>query len=203
MIDDGDTIPLSALEHHEYCARQAALIHVDGLWRDNRHTVRGQAGHRRADHGSNRTERGRRVLRAVPVWSRRHGLSGRCDVVELWPDGTVVPVEYKVGTRHGRAADIQLAAQALCLEEMTGRAVPIGYVWHARHQRRQRVEIDDGLRAATLDAIAEIRHVIDSGNLPAARNDERCAQCQLRDTCMPEVLDNNRRFRNYLADRFA
>lgn len=203
MIDDDDAIPLSALEHHEYCPRQAALIHVDGLWQDNRHTVRGQAGHRRADHGPDRVERGRRMLRGVPVWSRQHRLSGRCDAVELWPDGTVAPVEYKIGTRHGRAAEVQLAAQALCLEEMTGRAVLFGYVWYARHQRRQRVAIDDGLRVATLDAIAAIRHAIVSGDLPAAPNDERCEQCQLLDTCMPEVLDNDRRFRRYLAGRFA
>lgn len=198
-----DRIPLSALEHHEYCPRQAALIHVDGLWQDNRHTVRGQAGHRRADHGEDRRERGRLVLRAVPVWSERHGLTGRCDVVEVWPDGRLVPVEYKIGTRHGRAAEIQLAAQALCLEEMTGRAVEVGYVWYARHQRRQRVELDEELRAEARGAVDALRHALRTGELPPAVNDARCNECQLRPECMPEIVAEDRRLRTYMGELFA
>ena len=97
-------VPVAALEHHVYCPRQCALIHVDGLWFDNRHTVRGQAGHRRADSGEIKSERGRTVLRSVPLFSERLGLSGRADAIEVHTDSSVVPVEYKMGVRHGIAA---------------------------------------------------------------------------------------------------
>lgn len=198
-----EPIPLSALEHHEYCPRQAALIHVDGLWLDNRHTVRGHAGHRRADRGGDRWERGRLVLRSVPVWSEQHGLTGRCDVVEIWPDGTLVPVEYKIGTRHGRAAEIQLAAQAVCLEEMTGRSVETGYVWYARHQRRQRVDLGGELRADALAAVESLRRAMRTGRLPDAVNDVRCEECQLRPVCMPEIVADDHRLRDYLQGLFS
>lgn len=197
-----EAMPLSALEHYEYCPRQAALIHVDGLWQDNRHTVRGQAGHRRADHAPDRQERGRRVLRGVPVWSHQYDLTGRCDIVEMWPDGSIVPVEYKIGVRHGRAAELQLAAQAMCLEEMTDRPIPIGFVWFARYQRRQRVAINDELRTRTIEVVRALRVAIDTGNLPEAVNDERCGQCQLLESCLPQVLGQQRRFGAYLRRRF-
>ena len=107
------TVPISAIEHYEYCARQCALIHVDGIWAENPHTVRGQRAHRRVDdHSQSRTERNKQVLRAVPLWSEQFGLSGRADVVEVLEDETVRPVEYKSGIRHGLTADLQVCAQA-------------------------------------------------------------------------------------------
>lgn len=199
---DDEPILLSALEHDAYCTRQAALIHIDGMWQDNRHTVRGSAGHERVDHAASRQERGRSVVRGLRVWSQEHGLTGRCDVVEVWPDGRLVPVEYKIGTRHGHAAEIQLAGQALCLEEMTGTPVSVGYVWYSRHQHRTRVSIDSGLRARTMEAVSRLRAMQRSGVLPAAPNDARCDQCQLRDICMPEVVDEPDRFEAYLSRRF-
>lgn len=110
-------VAISAIEHYVYCPRQCALIHVDGVWSDNAHTVRGERGHRRADTFATRSERGVRVVRAVPLWSETLGLTGRADAVELHADDSIVPVEYKIGSRHGDAAHLQLAAQALCLEE--------------------------------------------------------------------------------------
>ncbi|MGH9268260.1 MAG: CRISPR-associated protein Cas4, partial [Acidimicrobiales bacterium] len=86
-------VAISAIEHYAYCPRQCALIHADGVWADNVHTVRGSRGHRRVDEGRGRVERGRRVLRGVPLWSAQLGLSGRADVVELTTEGDVVPVE--------------------------------------------------------------------------------------------------------------
>jgi len=110
-------VPISAIEHFAYCPRQCALIHCDGVWNDNEHTVGGTRAHRRVDSGEHRRERGRMVLRSIPLWSESLGLSGRADAVEM-ADNAVVPVEYKAGVRHGNAADLQLCAQALCLEEM-------------------------------------------------------------------------------------
>ena len=108
-------IPISAIEHFVYCPRQCALIHCDGVWADNAHTVRGSRAHRRVNSGKARRERGKLVLRAIPLWSEELGLTGRADAVEL--DGDVVrPVEYKSGVPHGTAADLQVCAQAMCLE---------------------------------------------------------------------------------------
>lgn len=197
-----DAIWLSALEHHGYCPRQAALIHVDGLWADNRHTVRGKAGHRRADQPAARYERGHRVFRAVPVWSERYGLTGRCDALEVHLNGDVVPVEYKIGSRHGMAADLQLCGQALCLEEMLDISIPIGLVWYSRPRRRDRVAIDGELRQATLVAVDALREVLESGVLPHAPADARCQSCQLAPTCLPEVVSNRHRLKGYLKDLY-
>lgn len=158
-------VSISALEHHEYCPRQCALIHVDGVWAENRHTVAGTRAHRRVDSGEHRHERGRLVLRSIPLWSEHFGLSGRADAVEIVASETVVPVEYKSGVRHGRAADLQLCAQALCLEEMFGVSVPSGAVWYGGTRRREVVRLDDELRHATLDAVKEIRWSLKSPRL--------------------------------------
>jgi CRISPR-associated exonuclease Cas4 len=196
-----ETIPISAIEHYAYCPRQCALIHVDDLWSDNVHTVRGAIGHRRVDDRSrSRSERGRLVLRAVPLWSESLELTGRADVIEVEPDGRLIPVEYKMGHRHGDAADLQLCAQALCLEEMTGAPVREGALWFGEPRRRITVNINDQLRRATRAAIEEIRALLSETVLPAAVNDGRCRQCQLRDRCLPEVVADSGRIPRYLRD---
>lgn len=195
-----EPVPLSALEHHVYCPRQCALIHVDGIWTDNAHTVRGSRGHRRVDSGSHRVEQGRLVLRAIPLWSERHGLTGRSDAIEVLPDGGLVPVEYKIGTRHGLAAHVQLCAQALCLEEMTGQLVDSGAVWFSAHRRRDLVPIDDELRSATIAIIASVRANLDAERLPPAPNDARCAECQLIGHCLPTVVARPASVDRYLAE---
>ncbi len=188
-------VPISAIEHHVYCPRQCALIHVDGVWSDNPHTVSGTRAHRRVDSGQRRAERGRLVLRSIPLWSERLGLSGRADVVEIVADGSVRPVEYKSGTRHGRAADLQLCAQALCLEEMLTMSVPIGFVWYGGPRRRQRVDMDAELRDRTISAVQEIRREMLAGELPPAVDDTRCPPCQLRHHCFPELSSKRRRLK--------
>ena len=181
-------IPLSALEHYEYCPRQCALIHVDGLWADNRHTIVGQHGHRRADSGDHKQERGRRVLRSVPLWSEEFNLTGRADIVEVWPDGSVVPVEYKTGSQHGLAAHIQLCAQAMCLAEMLDRPVPFGFLWFAGRRRRLKVEFKPELQRMTLARISAVAEMMNSRTLPEAPDDERCHECQLHSQCLPELV---------------
>jgi CRISPR-associated exonuclease Cas4 len=187
-VNDDLVLPISALEHHMYCPRQCALIHVDGLWEDNEHTVRGQRGHRRADApDDSRRERRKRVLRALAIWSERLGLTGRADVVEVEPDGRLFPVEYKIGRRHGDAAHIQLCAEAMCLEEMFGVEVPSGGLWLSGPRRRLPVTFDDALRITTLRMIDEVRASLLAPGLPAAIDDPRCTHCQLRDACLPEM----------------
>lgn len=198
MPDDADiVVPISAIEHYEYCARQCALIHADGVWSDNQHTVRGQHGHRRVDSGAHRNERGVLVLRAIPLWSETFGLSGRADAVEI-AGKTVQPVEYKAGIRHGRAADLQVCAQAICLEEMLGVDVPVGYVWYAATRRRRRVDFTAALRQEVLAVVESIRAQLRSGQLPVAPNDDRCRECQLLHHCLPEVSDGRDRVAQFL-----
>lgn len=179
---------LSALEHYMYCPRQCALIHVDGLWADNAHTVAGTRSHKRVDTAASRKERDRVVLRGVPLYSEVYGLSGRADAIEVGPDGLYVPVEYKSGVRHGQAAEIQLCAQALCLEEMRGQSVDHGYVWYARPRSKERVEIGQALREQTIQIIELVRKQVVDGVLPPAVWDQRCKECQLEPFCMPNVV---------------
>lgn len=193
-------IQISALEHLAYCRRQCALIHVDGVWSDNAHTVRGTAGHRRVDSGEHRVERGRRVLRSIPLWSERYGLTGRADAVELDDAGRFEPVEYKMGVLHGDAAHVQLCAQALCLEEMTGRPVVTGALWFSGPRRRLAVPIDDNLRHRTIAAIDEVRAMFTARRLPPAPDDERCPSCQLLGHCLPGAVAHPRRVVEHLAN---
>ena len=188
---------ISAVEHFEYCPRQCALIHCDGVWTDNAHTVRGRYVHRRVDSGEARTERGRRVLRAIPLWSEELGLTGRADAVEVYAE-QVVPVEYKSGSRHGRTADLQLCAQALCLEEMLNINVPFGFLWYSGPKRRFRVDFTLELRSSVVEIVSRIRSQLISGVLPGAPNDERCEECQLRPHCMPELRDSHNKINRYI-----
>lgn len=181
-------VAISALEHHMYCPRQCALIHVDGQWAENRSTVAGARAHRRVDAPGGRTERGRHVLRAVPLFSERYGLLGRADGVEVHDDATLVPVEHKSGIRHGLAANVQLCAQALCLEEMFARSVPFGFVWYGGTRRREQIDLNADLRALTVSVIDAVRSEIVAGTLPPPVADERCRTCQLEPACLPNVV---------------
>ncbi len=192
-------VRISAIEHFAYCPRQCALIHGDGVWHHNEHTVRGSRAHRRVDSGRHRQERGRKVLRAIPLWSESLGLTGRADVVEI-EDGVVRPVEYKSGVRHGSAAELQLCAQALCLEEMLGVEIPDGHVWYGGPRRREPVRFTPALRQEVMEVIGRIRDQLSSGVLPEAPNDRRCTECQLRHHCLPEVTSAPDRVARYMRE---
>lgn len=118
MPAESEPIPLSAVQHAVYCLRQAALIHLERLWAENRFTAEGDVLHAVADKGGSRKARGVRRVMALPLGSRRLNLVGVADMVEFAPDGTAFPVEYKRGKpKLHRADEAQLCAQALCLEE--------------------------------------------------------------------------------------
>lgn len=189
-VDDPDPIPLSALQHWCYCPRQCALIHVEQVFAENLYTLRGQAVHKQVDAPGVELRAGLRVERALPVWSDRLGLIGKCDIVEFEPDGTPFPVEYKVGNR-AKAAwiaacdDLQLAAQSLCLEEMTGRPVRFGALFYAKSKRRRTVAIDAALRRRVEEAAVAVRGLLDAAVPPAPTFDGRCEKCSLADICQP------------------
>lgn len=189
MAGEADPIPISALEHWSYCPRQCCLIHAEQAFEENIHTLRGQAVHARTDEPGIETRPGLRVVRAMPLWCDRLGLVGKSDVVEFLPDGTPYPVEYKHGKkREKRHDDIQLAAQALCLEEMEGRTVPFGAIYHASSRRRREVAITPELRQAVEICMAEVRAALSSARLPPPVNDKRCGECSLKDLCQPAAV---------------
>ena len=192
-VELSDPIALSALQHWCYCPRQCALIHIEQVFDDNLYTQRGQALHKRVDDPGFEVRDGLRIERALPLFNDRLGLVGKADVVEFLPDGTPYPVEYKHGSRNKRpdiaaCDDIQLAAQALCLEEMFGRSVPEGALYYATSRRRRIVPIDADLRERTLSAISGVRGLLADRRSPAPLADERCRACSLRDLCQPEAV---------------
>jgi CRISPR-associated exonuclease Cas4 len=194
---NADPIPLSALNHWAYCPRRCGLIHMEGEFTDNIHTSRGNAEHQQVDRIAHVTSReGARVEYALPVWSDLLGLIGKCDVVEFWPDGDVFPVEYKHGPkRKWLNDDIQLAAQAMCLEDMLGRLVPRGAIYHASSHRRREVEFTPALREAVIATASAIRAMLASGRLPPPVNDARCRECSLKEICQPEALAERQQFK--------
>jgi CRISPR-associated exonuclease Cas4 len=202
--DNDDLLPLSALEHWSYCPRQCCLIHAEQAFEENIHTLRGQAVHQRVDYpGVETGYDGRRIVRALPLWCDRLGLVGKADVVEFLADGTPYPVEYKHGKRREKLHDdIQLAAQALCLEEMTGRSVPLGAIYHASSHRRREVAISPVLRQAVASCVAEIRAALSAPRLPPPINDDRCRGCSLTDLCQPAVLAGSQRRQRLSATLF-
>jgi len=193
-MDEPTLIPLSALQHWAYCPRQCALIHLDQAFDENLHTLRGQATHKRVDQAGSSAPKGIRVERALPLWHDALGLIGKADTVEFNPAGQPYPVEYKQGSRHKLASiaacdELQLAAQAVCLEGMTGRPVPEGALFYASSKRRRVVPIDGPLRDQVSAAVVAVRLLLDNGELPQALTgdlaQQRCPGCSLRDRCQP------------------
>lgn len=208
MPDPLEPIAISALQHWCYCPRQCGLIHLEQVFQENIFTQRGQALHKRVDDPGVEIREGLRVERALPLFCDRLGLVGKADIVEILPDGTPYPVEYKHGSRHKRTDiaycdDIQLAAQALCLEEMTSRSVPEAALYYATSRRRREVAITPALRQSVESALAAIREMLTQGVLPPPCNDEHCRACSLSDLCQPQVLADNERQRQVYQSLFS
>lgn len=190
-----DPIMISALQHYSYCPRQCALIHLEQTFAENLYTLRGRAVHKRVDEPATEAEAGVCIERALPLYSERFGLVGKADVVEFHAGGVPYPVEYKHGPKREREHDdLQLAAQALCLEEMTGKPVRFGAIYHHSSRRRREVEITDDLRRHVAETVAAIRAMLAAGSLPPPVNDERCRHCSLRDACQPEAVAAIKKF---------
>ena len=184
-----DPIHLSALQHWAYCPRQCGLIHLEQAFADNIHTARGQAVHHLVDEAGYEMKAGVRVERALPLWSDRLGLIGKADLVEFHPDGTIFPVEFKHGRKRQKVHDdLQLAAQAMCLEDMLGRPVSKGAIFHASSHRRREVAIMSALRQRVIETAGAIRAMLTSGKLPPPVNDARCKECSLKEICQPEAV---------------
>ena len=196
MSCDLEPIALSALQHWHYCPRQCGLIHLEQAFDDNVHTLRGQAVHAKVDKPGVETAKGVRVERALPLWHDALGLLGKSDVVEFLPGGVPYPVEYKHGSRHKAAEiaacdDVQLAAQAMCLEAMTGKSVQEGAIFYATSKRRRVVAVTPALRTLVMQTAQAIRDMLATSKLPmpleALQAAKRCKACSLLDRCQPQV----------------
>jgi CRISPR-associated exonuclease Cas4 len=224
MFSEDELLPISALQHLLFCERQCALIHVERLWAENRLTVEGRQMHDRAHAGPSESRGGVRIVRGLPLRSLRLGLAGVADVVEFHPGlnpaagdrepvalteassplgrappGTPFPVEYKRGRPKTADCDrVQLCAQALCLEEMLGVAVPAGALFYGRTRRREDVRFDPPLRALTVQAAARLHTLVYGGATPSARLQPKCKNCSLRQLCLPDVTGGSRSAAGYL-----
>jgi CRISPR-associated exonuclease Cas4 len=195
-MNEPDQIPLSALQHWHYCPRQCGLIHLEQVFEDNVHTLRGQAVHAKVDQPGVETAKGVRIERALPLWHDALGLVGKSDVVEFLAGGVPYPVEYKHGSRN-KAADIaacddlQLAGQAMCLQAMTGKEVVEGAIYYATSKRRRVVPVTPQLRAEVVQTLDAIRQMLAQGRLPAPLPSEqaakRCKACSLLERCQPQA----------------
>lgn len=204
MHTDNDLLPLSGLQHLLFCPRQCALIHIERLWEENRFTAEGRLLHERADTPGTTTRKGIRIARSLQLRSLELGLFGIADVVEFHPAGPR-PVEYKRGRpKQHRADEIQLCAQALCLEEMLGVSIPDADLFYGKTNRRQTVELDDDLRALTRARATDFHALVRAGTTPppeyAAR---KCGACSLVDLCLPRQGLTDRRARSYVERLFA
>lgn len=189
MSNSEDYVLISALQHYAYCPRQCALIHIEQVWDENIYTLRGQRVHEKVDIPADEQVGEVRVERALPLWSHNLRIRGIADVVEFTAEDIPYPVEYKSGTKKVRLADeVQLCAQALCLEEMLDCTIPTGAIYHAASKRRREVEIDLKLRSQTQQIITAVAQLFITQKLPPPVNDKRCADCSLLDACMPSTL---------------
>jgi CRISPR-associated exonuclease Cas4 len=190
MFTDDALLPISALQHHLFCSRQAALIHLEQGWADNRFTAEGNALHNKAHDGHDESRPGVRITRSLPVVSRRLGLAGQCDIVEFHADGTVIPVEYKRGKPKAHDADrAQLCAQAICLGEMLGVEIAEGFLFYGQRKRRTVVEFGAALRQLVETTAKALHERIASRVTPPAEYDpRRCDSCSLIELCQPKAL---------------
>ncbi|BCX18185.1 MAG: CRISPR-associated protein Cas4 [Geminicoccaceae bacterium] len=203
--DEGDDfVPLSALAHWVVCPRQCCLIHLEQLWAENLATAEGRLLHERVHELAAERRRGVRVVTGLPVVSYELGVRGIADLVEVHEeDGGVrryVPVEYKRGGRKPwDAHEVQLCAQAMALEEMTGTEVPLGAVFDGKSRRRIAVRIDAPLRARTRTVAAEVRAALRESRMPLPVYDRRrCDGCSLIDLCKPKVFSGRRSANGFL-----
>ncbi len=219
MYAEDDWQPISALQHLAFCPRQWGLIHLEGQWAENRLTAEGNLLHRRAHAPQDENRPGLRLVRRLWLHSPRLGLVGLADVVEFHrlegddPSGAVLagapgrwrvfPVEYKHGAPKPEAWDqVQLCAQALCLEEMLGSPIPAGAIFYGRPRRRQAVSFDAALRRQTEELAARLHELAQAGQTPPPRLGPHCKNCSLKPACLPKMAAQGR-VAQYLEQELA
>ena len=199
MYPESDYLPLSGLQHLKFCPRQCALIHLEQRWEENFLTASGRVQHEKVHGGESESRRGTRTERSLLVSSSALGLSGQTDAVEFGADGSVCPVEYKHGAAKGDTCDeVQLCAQAICLEEMLGVRIPRGFLFYMRTKRRTEVAFTAELRAETQSLADSFHRLVEENSVPRAEYSSRCEACSLLDDCFPETAGRGKSVESYL-----
>lgn len=204
--DEEEYLMLSGLQHFAFCRRQWALIHVEQEWEENVLTVEGNYLHEKADDPFIREKRGNTIhVRALPVHSSELGINGVCDMVEFIREdygitlageqGTYVvkPVEYKRGKPKKHDADVlQLAAQAICLEEMLGTLIEEAALYYHEIKRRETITLTDEIKQRVRDMVSEMHKYYARSYTPKVKTGKHCSQCSLRHKCLPEMLEREK-----------
>jgi CRISPR-associated exonuclease Cas4 len=215
MYTEDDLLPISSLQHLAFCERQVALIHIEGQWQENVLTVEGEALHEQVHAQETGTIHDIRTVRGLRIRSLRLGLIGVADVVEFRQVGspnegvpvlTVGPglwqpyiIEYKRGKpKLDRSDEVQLCAQAICLEEMLGAPIQESAFFYGMPRRRQVVSLDNMLRQETEKAAERVHQLLLSGKTPAPAYSPKCRNCSLIDQCLPKTTSSSRRVARYL-----
>ncbi len=214
LYSEDDLIPVSALSDFVFCERRAALHFIEGIWEDNLFTAEGTILHERVDDGSFTEARGNiRITRSIPMRSLTLGLTGKADVVEFHRKETggiklegvsgfwlPFPVEYKRGhLRRERSFEVQLCAQAICLEEMMNVEIDSGTLFYGKTRRRDEVVFDKALRTETEETAKKVHELIKSGMTPQPEFSKKCKRCSLVELCLPEICGKKRKASRYLA----
>ncbi len=191
-------IPISSLNHYQYCRRRCALIHIECIFVENEYTIEGDQAHEHVDKAGFELRAGWLLLRALPLFSEKLGLTGKADLVEVQKQGKEIiaarPVDYKRGKKRKNKwynDAIQLCAQALCLEEMFGLSVAAGLIFHVKSQSRSEIIFDNQLRKKTRETIEAVRDLFEKGIIPKAELKPQCEGCSLHEVCVPELDDKN------------
>jgi CRISPR-associated exonuclease Cas4 len=192
-------VPLSALQHYLFCPRQCALIHVEQSWAEDGATAEGRLLHERTDAGKPDRRQGVKILRSLTIRSFALGVAGKADVVEM-RGAQPYPVEYKRGRpKTHRADEVQLCAQAICLEEMFAVPIPEGALFYGETRRRTVVAFDTGLRALTAQVAADARRMIAAQKTPPPVYTPACEKCSMQEICRPQRLEKPPHIANWLA----
>lgn len=209
LYSDEDMLMLSGIQHFRFCPRQWALIHIEQQWDDNRLTIEGELMHKHVDNPFYRQKCGDFIsLRSVHIASHELGLYGITDVVELHPTEekcnfithphypgkwTVYPIEYKHGSpKRNEVDEVQLAAQAMCLEEQYNIQISHGALFYGETQHRMEVAITEEIRNIVRSCAESMHEIFQSGKLPTINSGKHCRKCSLQNICMPEVADCTR-----------
>lgn len=215
---EDELLPISALQHLAFCERQAALIHIEGLWEDNRLTVEGEQLHERVHTAGDEARGDLRIARGLRLRSLKLGLTGVADLVEFHRSESIdqktsveLPgvagrwcpfiVEYKRGRpKMEREDEVQLCAQAICLEEMLGVKLETSAFFYGQPRRRQQVNLDDSLREETSALALRLHRMIAKGFIPPPEYASRCQRCSLVDLCLPKLERNAGKVERYLLE---